>query len=370
VKGWKQVRRLFPALENYTYLNAASGSPLSKRAARGAKRYYDEMLQHGDVPWDKWLERKEKIRDTLADFIGAIPAEVAFTLNTSHGMNLIAEMLKGKGEVLTMKDEFPSSTLPWIHRGFKLRFIRPARGVYTLQRIEEQISPHTKILLTSHVQYRTGFRQDLEAVGNLCRRKNLIFVVNATQSLGAFPVDVKRDNIDFLAFLGLKWPVAGYGIGGLYIGEKWLRSIRFPMVGWKSMKDPESMDNRKIHLRREASALEMGCPHFPGIFALGQSLELFQSIGKKRIRKRILDLGKYLAGKLEKMGLEILSPLEPGCRSGITIVKVDNPEDVRERLKRKNIIVSARGGGLRISTHFYNNRTDIDTLIKGLKEIT
>lgn len=366
---WSNVRKQFPATKHFTYLNAAGGSPTSKIAAREGKRFYDEILAKGDTAWKKWLKRREKIREKVAKFINADKSEIAFTLNTSYGMNLIAEMLKGKGEVVTMNDEFPSSTFPWLNLKYKVHFIKPEKGIYSLKDIEKRINKKTKILVTSHVQYCTGFKQDLVELGKLCKRRGLIFIVNATQSIGAMPIDVKKADIDFLVFSALKWPMAGYGIGALYINKKWFNKIHYPVAGWQSVKNPYLNDNKKLDLKKEASELEVGCPHFPNIFALGAALDLLNQIGKENIQKRIYQLNYCLVKKLKQLNLEILSPLDKKYRSGITIVKIKKAKEIVQKLYKKNIIVSAAGDGLRISMHIYNNKKDINRFASELQKL-
>mgnify|MGYP006288461435 CR=1 FL=1 len=365
---WIEVRNNFPALQKYTYLNAAAGSPLPDRTAQAAKDYYDEMSMLGDLPFEDWLEKKERIRKVVADFINADPEEIAFIINTSDGLNIIADMLRGRGDVLTMEHEFPTTSFPWIHRGVRVNFVESEDRVYPLNKIEDSITSGTKMLITSHVQYCTGFRQDLEALGDLCRAHNLVYIVNATQSMGAMPVDVKKAGIDFLVFLGLKWPMAGYGIGAMYISRKMQEEARFPRVGWRSVYDPESMENRKIQLRKEASVLEMGCPPFPNIFALGESLRFISEIGVDKAQRRIFELNALLERGIKRLRLEIASPLQERYRSGITIIRMENAEEIVAELAKKNIIVSERGGGIRASVHIYNNTEDIDRFLTALKD--
>ena len=366
---WNEVRKEFPVCKKYVYLNPAGGSPVSQSAANEGKRFYDEMLEFGDTYWETWLERTEKVRRTLAEFIGAMREEIGFTTNTSHGMNLVAQMLKDKGTVLTMRDEFPSTTFPWLNQGTEIKFVEPVNHTYPLEAIKKALTPDVKILVSSYVQYNTGFRQDLEALGNFCKENNLIFVVNATQALGIFPVDVKKCNIDFLMFTGLKWATAGYGIGGLYVNKKWLKPDNFPFAGWRSVESPEKMDNLALELKNEASVIESGCPHFPNIFALGGALNMFNRIGPENIASRVIQLNRLLEKKLTDLGLKVICQEEDKHRSGILIVKVDNPKEVVSRLLEKNIIVSARGEGMRISTSFFNNEEDIEKLIIELSSI-
>jgi cysteine desulfurase / selenocysteine lyase len=363
---WNSVRNEFPVCKKFIYLNAAGGSPVSIRSAGEAKRFYDEMLTGGDTCWDTWLERTEIIREKLARFIHAEKEEIAFTTNTSTAMNYAAAMLRGEGDVVTMEDEFPSSTFPWINQNYKLDYVKPLNSAYPVQVIEQSITSGSKIMVTSHVQYRTGFRQNLDKTGQLCKSKGLIYIVNATQSMGIFDIDVKQTGIDFLVFTGLKWACAGYGIAGLYISKAMLEKKRIPFAGWRSITDPELLENSRLQVKKEASAIECGCPHFPNIFALGGALDLFNEIGKEEVESRVLHLNKYLEKKLIEMSIPVILPASEENRSGICIIRCTNPEEIVPELMKKNIVVSARGEGLRISVNIYNNEEDIDILVSEL----
>jgi cysteine desulfurase / selenocysteine lyase len=366
---WNEIRAKFPAASNYVYLNCAGGAPMSVEAASEGKRFYDEMLEGGDTFWNEWLIRKEEVRAKLARFINAAPEEVAFTINTSHGMGQVAAMLEGIGEVLSMHDEFPSTTYPFLYKGFKLKYVIPENGIYSLDVIEKAITSETRVLVSSFIQYNTGFRQDIEALGKLCKKHNLIYVINATQGMGSFPIDTQKLNADFIVFTSLKWTLAGYGIGGMYVNRKWHGNLQYPAAGWRSVENPGLMNNREMELKTNASATEVGCAHFPNIFALGGALDLLNSIGKENVLNHILELNHYLEGKLFEIGIPILSVTSSKYRSGITILKVDNPKEIAEKLYSKKIFVSARGEGLRVSFHIFNNRNDVDVMIEGLKEV-
>lgn len=366
---WDKIREEFPVCKKLVYLNPAGGSPVSMSAATEAKRFYDEMLEHGDTYFDIWLKRTEEIRTRLASFINAERDEIGFTTNTSHGMNLVAHFLKNKGSVLTMRDEFPSTTFPWLNQKTPVYFVDPVNYGYPIETIKKSLTPDTKILATSYVQYKTGFRQDLEMLGNYCRENNLIFVVNATQALGIFPVDVKKCHIDFLMFTGLKWATAGYGIGGLYVNKKWLLPENFPFAGWRSVKTPGNMNNQELELKNEASVVESGCPHFPNVFALGGALDLLTRIGAENITNRILEFNKLIESKLRSLNLDVIVQNEDKHRSGIIIAKMENPKPVVDELMKKNIFVSARGEGIRISASFFNNEKDIETFHHELQSI-
>jgi cysteine desulfurase / selenocysteine lyase len=155
----------------------------------------------------------------------------------------------------------------------------------------------------------------------------------------------------------------------LYLAPRFLNPTSFPVAGWWSVRDPEAVVNDRLDLKQTAAALEVGCPHFAGIFALGAALTLFEEIGKRRIEERIHELTDYLHHRLEAERFNIASPLKRKQRSGITIVEMQNAPDVVKRLAERKIIVSARGKGLRVSVHIFNNFDDIDRLMGALREV-
>ncbi len=367
--NWEAVRARFPACSNVTYLNAAGGSPMCADAAIEGKRYFDEMLLYGDVCWDEWLERTKRVRYNLARFIGAWPDETGFASNTSTAMGYVARLFQKGDHVLTMADEFPSSTFPMINAGLKIDFVEPVNGGYPVEAIEKVLRPHHKVLLTSYVQYRTGFRQQLKIIGTFCKANNILFAVNATQAMGMFPIDVVSDHIDFLVFSGLKWTCAGYGAAGMYIRKGLLGNDSVPMAGWRSVDDPEAMDNQNLRLSGAVADLEAGCPSFPTIFALGGAIDLINNIGPQNCTRRVLELSLRLESMLREQGLPVLHSFETENRSGIIMVRCNLAKLLVEELAKKNILVSARGEGLRISVSIYNNENDLVKLVEGLKQL-
>lgn len=364
---WEAIRALFPAVERTTYLNTASGGVMSAYAAEAAKRYYDEAHTQADVLWDDWLDRAEHARAQTARFLNADPDEIAFLPNASLGLNLAAHLFDGDGGVLAMEDEFPSVTLPWLQRRYAVLFLpTDDDGGVSPEAVAEAIEPESRHLVTSFVQYRTGFRHDLAALGRLCRARGLTFIVDATQGVGAFPLDVRRQQIDVLVFSGYKWATAGYGIAVLYVRKDLLASRALPMVGWRSARTPYALVNDRLDLAAHTTTLELGHPLFPGIFALGGALRLFEEIGSEEIEARIQTLTAYLHQRLATHNVAILSPRDPAHRSGITMLGVEEPQRVVEDLKARGIFVAARGQGLRVSVHFYNNHDDIDRFVEAL----
>ena len=368
---WETVRARFPAAQRYTYLNTASAPPISVDAARAGQRYYEEMLADADIPWERWLAEVEHVRHTLASFIHARPSDIAFVPNASHGMNLAAQMIRSRGSVVTMADEFPTSTLPWLQQGHHLQFVESGpRGTIDPAAVERAITDDTVAIVTSHVQFGTGFRCDLSTLARVAHERGLPLVVDAAQSMGAMPIDVERDAVDVLVFSGYKWPMAGYGNGGLYIAPSFLARYASPVAGWLSAVEPDRHVNDRLDLKSSATVVEVGCPNFAGIFALGAALDLLSDIGIDRVAERIHELTDYLHERLASRGYVVASPDYRRQRAGITVVESDRAAEVVDALTRRQIIVSARGRGIRVSVHVFNAPEDIDRLIEALDAIT
>ncbi len=365
---WQQIRSDFPLTKKWIYLDHASGGPLPRPVYEKSLQYYKAHFEEADLAWPKWVEKREAVRRKVARFIHAEPEEIAFTHSTSQGMNLIAELIASEGVVLTNTSEFPSSTLPWLWRSARMIFQEEEQGRISLAKLRALLSPSVKTLVTSFVQYATGFRQDLEALGKIKGSRSL--VVNATQGFGAFPMDVEKSRIDFLCTNSYKWLMAGYGGGVLYIRKKWLSKFRPCSVGWRSMNHPEAMNNRRLDLKKEASRYEEGCPSFPVIFSLGAAVDYLSEIGIEKIASRILDLTAFAIKELKIKGFEVVTPQEVNNRSGIVVIKIKEAEKLCRKLLRQKIYVSARGAGIRLAPHFYNTFEEIETFIRQLSQVT
>jgi selenocysteine lyase/cysteine desulfurase len=230
------------------------------------------------------------------------------------------------------------------------------------------MTPRTKIISLSHVQYSNGFRAPLEEIGE--RKGEHLFVVNASQSAGALGIDVRRMRIDALCATGHKWMLAGYGSGFVYLSRKLLERTRARAVGWLSMEEPYSMRNSELRPRREMGArAELGCPPFAGIFALGASVDYMLRLGTGQIEGRVLALNRYLTARLRDVGREVLSPLfEEGMRSAETLVASASPAPLVQHLAARGVAVTEKPQGIRVSTHFFNNEHEIERLIDALEE--
>ena len=248
------------------------------------------------------------MREKVAAFIGAEADEIAFVPNTSTGINLIVDLLGDEGAVLSDELEFPTVTLPWIHRGIQVHFMPAVEGILRLESFRAGQAPRAATICISHVQFSNGCRQDLEAFG--ASRATGGSSCAAASPLGAFPVDVKQSGIDAFVTSGHKWLCAGYG-GGL--------RLRAPRAARRGQAPAQvGLDERGAALRlrqpagstsrRASRASEMGCPPFAPIFALGAALDYLTGLGKAAIAERVLALNMYLTSRLQRRDFEVLSP--------------------------------------------------------------
>ena len=364
--NWDDIRKQFPVTENSTYLNSAAAGPLSRATMAAATEYYQQMMNDADIHWDEWLAKREDVRRRVAAFINAEPDEIALTTNTSSGMNVIVHALETHGEVISCDLEFPVSTLPWMNRRIPVHLVKSVKGEVRIEDLCGAMNVRTGIISLSHVQYSNGLRMDLEELGNA--KGGHALVVNASQSAGAFAIDVKRMKIDALCATGHKWMLSGYGSGFVYLSRELLARSRPRAIGWLSVEDPYSDRNDELRLRHDAAArAELGCPHFAGIFALGASVDLIARVGIKNIEERALSLNRFLTRRLIDSGWHILSPLDDErTRSAETLVSVEGAAAVVARLAEQKIIVTKKPQGIRVATHFFNNESDIDRVIEAL----
>jgi len=372
-KPLEEYGQEFPVTQKYIFLDHAAVAPLNLRAKRAVEQFIEENNTLGAERHRVWNERVEKVRRSAANLIGAKPSEIAFVPNTSTGINIIAQGLKWfPGEnVITLKDEFPANVYPWMNlakKGVELRFVPDKKGRITPADISRKIDSHTKLLSVSSVGFLTGFRNDLEKIGSMCASEGILFHVDAIQSLGAFPVDVKKARIDFLSADSHKWLLGPEGIGVMYVSENFKDRVNVTFAGWKSVKNPTKFLPYNFDIKEDASRFEPGSLNLMGIFAMGESISMIEEIGVENIARKIIGLTDHMAQGLSKRGWEVLSPRnEESEKSGIVSFNgAAPPHQVVERLEKKGVIIATRGGILRASPHFYNTFEETDYFLEAL----
>ena len=347
-----------------------------------------------------WADgKRNEARAQAARLIHASPSEVGLGEGGTYGLSVFARVLSNELEpgdnIITTDMEFLQSTHPWQivskRKHVEIKAVKNKNGTYDVSEFEKIIDAKTRVITISSVQWNNGFKMDIAHLGEIARRKNIFLIVDAAQHLGAAEFDCSKMDIDFLSSSGHKWLVSPFGIGVFYVNKRILESIDPDIVGYINVKPPrnftrmmqffENPDSSPLEefkpIRDEARKFEVGgTANYPGAIGLNASLQMFNNMGMNNIASRILDLGDYLVQQLEKIDVGIVSPKDREHRAGITTIKVSRtPEEEKKFLawlKEKEIYVSLRYasniGGVRVSTHLYNNESDIEKFVDAIKE--
>jgi len=370
---WKKLRDEFPITRNYNFMNHAAAAPISRRAADAARTYLTRAEENGYLRGG-FFKHINHVRAHAALLVNANADEIAFIKNTSEGISFVANGLHWQtgDNVVISNAEFPANVFPWQAlrpRGVEVRMVLEEDGRIPIERLFEAIDSRTRLVSISSVQFASGFRTDLATLGEYCQSKGVFLCVDAIQSLGAFPIDVKAMNIDFLAADGHKWLCAPEGAGLFYVRKEIQGHLQPTTIGWLSMKDPFNFEKHQFEFQCSARRYEAGSHNVAGVYALGGAIELVLEIGMEEIAARLLSLTDRLVVGLRDRGYRIISSRAPAEASGIVAFVSDlhNHEQIQAHLEAEHrIVIAVRSGRLRASPYVYNTEGEIDQLIDAL----
>jgi selenocysteine lyase/cysteine desulfurase len=363
---YRQYRDEFPVTRELIYLNHAAVTPLCKRAADAMKALAEDACQFGSLHYGDWMESYAGLRKATARLINAAPGEIAIVKNTSEGIATVALGLDWKpgDRVVAFREEFPANFYPWLRlekRGVEITWL----SIYDpVDKIADAVRG-ARLLAISYVNYLSGFRVDLKAIGEACRQHNCFFFVDAIQGMGVLPLDVEACHIDALAADGHKWMLGPEGHGILYIREKWLDAIEPVEFGWTNPAGYEDYSSRDMTLRSDAGRYECGTLNTIGCYGLRAALDFINEVGIDHIASAVLSLVDRLEAGVRGKGYEVMAERTTGNRSGIISFRhpaVDCRSMVSE-LKRNRITCAPRQGWVRMSPHFYISPDDIDQVL-------
>jgi selenocysteine lyase/cysteine desulfurase len=368
----ERVRGQFPITQNRVFMNHGGQSPLPQPVADAVRKYVNDFSNFGTTS----IEWNDGGKPLFAELVGAKPKEIAFVENTSVGLNIAANVLQYPpgSKIVTTDLEYPSVVYPWLRKvlGVKVHYVENVDGKIVLDDVEKAVDDSTVAVTVSHVEYANGFRHDLGALSKIAHDHGAYLVVDAIQSAGAMEIDVKRDDVDFLASSCYKWLLSPPGAGYLYVREDLIEEFEPPFVGWASVEQEvfetiDFWDIWTLRLSKTASRFEIGAPSFISLIGATKALKMLLEFGIGKIQKRILDLTEYLIEAVKDLGYELQTPEEPQYRSGIVNFKVEGAQEVAKNLEDKGIIVSARAHGIRVSPHFYNTEEEVDKLMEEIE---
>ena len=366
---WLQYRNEFPVTEKLVYLNHAGVSPLCRPAADAMKHLADDALLYGSYHYSHWLDAYEGLRVASARLINANRSEIAIVKNTSEGIATVAMGLDWKraDKIVAFREEFPANFFPWLRlesKGVQIEWLSYADP---LDRIDEA-AKGARLLALSFVQYLGGYRADLQAVGEICRRRGVFFFVDAIQGLGAFPLDVRACHIDALAADGHKWMLGPEGCGILYVRQEQQDSIEPVEFGWTNIAGYNDFACRDMALRKDAGRYECGTLNTIGIYGLRAALEFLLEVGVERIASVVQGLGDRVAAGAVNRGYTLLQERTPENGAGIVSFRRDDIDSrmVVRQLSDAGFMAAPRQGWVRVSPHFYINPQEMDRLVECL----
>ncbi|MFM8273838.1 MAG: aminotransferase class V-fold PLP-dependent enzyme [Gemmata sp.] len=372
---WSVFRSQFPVTARWAFLDHAAVAPLPAPAVRALHDYAQSLSAHGVTAFREWFARLAQVRHLAAKLINAPGADdVFFVPNTTFGISVIAEGFPWKAgdNVVLAAEEYPANQYAWMnlaHRGVEVRRVASRGSRLSIDDILSAMDTRTAVLTVSSVEFASGFRNDLDALGALCRQSGTFFFVDAIQSLGAAPLDVQQTPIDALAADGHKWMLGPEGAGIGYIRREWVEKLHPIGVGAFSVVHPWAFSNIDFTLKPHAGRYEGGAYNMPGIAAYGASLELLLSTGIENVRDRVLELTDYLCAKALSLGWGVFSARGAGDKSGI--VSLTHPtlpaDEVQARCKAAGVAVNNRAGRVRVSPHAYNTFEELDRLFDATK---
>ena len=376
----EELRQEFPLTQEYTYLNHAAISPLPGRTRAAMTRFIEKRRFVGQA-WEEYETLDQDLRQSLGQLINASPEEIALVQNTAEGLNIAAHAIPFQpGDNVVFCDmEYPANVYAWLNlerRGVEARIVPHREGGLALDDLEAHLDQRTRVVAASSVEFLTGFRNDLQSIGELCKARGIYFVVDGIQSLGVIPLDVRECQIDLLSCGGPKWLMGPCGQGFLFCRQELIEEMRPAYAGATSVVDFLNFRDYDLTFLPDAKRFELGTPNLAGIVGLLASVNLLQEVGIEEIRRWTLHLTDVLIDDLQQRGYQIASCLRPEHRSAIISfttpdVQADGQTHTGyDKLIAHKVIVSLRENYIRVSPHCYNTEEEVLRVGQVLDEIS
>ena len=370
-------RTEFPWTADTIYLNNASVGPLPERTRRVLDEFNRRRAAPFQLPDRELFATLAESRRLAAELIGAIPEEIALTINTGFGLSLAARSLPLQpGDIVLASDkEFPANVYPWMllkDRGVTLELApTTAEGwpdeAHLLDRLND---PRVKVLAVSLVQFSNGYTVDLARLSAATRASGTYLVIDAIQGLGQLPVDVTRTPVDILACGAQKWLLSPWGSGFVYVRRELVRELSPSVTGWMAFEGTEDftrLTEYRDTLRGDARRFELITLPYQDFAGMNASLGLLLSVGIQRIAEHLQALHAPVLAWAARHQVHVVSPR--GDRgSGILCVQPPDVGEAFRRLKAARVISSMREGAIRLSPHLYNSIEEMERVVAILGE--
>jgi kynureninase len=367
----REWRAEFPITERLVYLNNCSLTPLPRSGRERIEQFAREWTELGGRAWyDRWIGEYEALREDIAGVLGATRDEVAIEPNVSAGLVGIASTLDyaKRPKVVVADLDFPTdghAFLAVADRGARVEFVRsPDRVRVPLELFERAVDERTSAVCTGQVYFTTGWIQDVRALAEICHRRGALLIVDAYQSIGALPFDVRAAGIDYLVGGTLKWLMGGPGIAFLYARRDVAERARPSAVGWWGVQDPFAFDVEHLAYGSGARRFEYGTPAVAAIYAARAGIALLAEVGVATVRERHMLLSQRLVDGAIAQGWTVRCPRAAAERTAIVTLEHPEPQRVVDALRARGLICDSRPGLIRLSPHYFNTEQEMDRALE------
>lgn len=371
------ARKDFEITKRRTYLNNASIAPMSGRVIVAVNDFLRDVQQNGRNNFPKWgVHADTVIKGEIAKLINSKASEIAFIKNTTEGLNFVANGLDWRpgDNVIIANIEYPSNVYCWQHlasQGVEVRWVdaRAANGRVTVKDLKALMDARTRMVSLSSVQFSNGYRQDVVATGELCRKNGILLNYDVIQMAGSLKIDTTKFHVDFMSAGGHKWMTGPIGTGFFYCRTESLNSLKVRNVGFHTVQKSEDDINYDLTaIRPDAGRFEEALVNFPGLWGLHAAVCTHNELGPAEVESHVMRVTDLAIEKLKSRGYSIVSPLGAGERSGILCFRHPTTPsiEIKDRLMVAGVDLAVRDGNLRISPSFYNDETDIERLMQEL----
>lgn len=359
----------FPLSDELIYLNHAAVAPWPKRTSDAVIEFAAQNCRYGSHFYLDWLRKESELRRQLQALLNAPSADdIALVKNTSEALSFVAYGLPWQAgdNIVSSNEEFPSNRLPWqslADQGVEFRQADLSAAGSPEEALFALVDSHTRLLTISSIQFASGLRMDLQRIGEFCKQRDILFCIDAIQSLGAVQFDVQACQADFVMADGHKWMFGPEGLGVFYTAPAARERLKLTQYGWHMMKDTHNYENKPWEVHPTARRFECGSPNMLGIHALSASLSLLLETGMETVEAQVIARSEYLKAAIaNNENLILLSARHSLLKSGIVVFKhrsLSN-ELLYKHLQQNGVVCAMRGGGVRFSPHFYNRFEELD----------
>lgn len=361
--------RDFPAATKSTYLNSASVALMYHGAEQAAVSWQQDIAEFGTLNFDEAAEDRvfDQLHDAFAGLIGARAEDIAVASSATELIASLAWALvpATNKNFIAVDATFPSTAYPWWrvaqHAQCEMRWIR-ARDMYAEEAdILRAIDKNTAVVALSHIEYGSGQRYDLAKIAEAAHAHGALLVVDATQSAGAVPIDVRQEPVDALIAGSYKWLCGPFGVGVMYVAPHLQNELAPGLVGWRSHKEIYDLRADRLDYPSGARRFEFSTMAYGSALGLTESVRYLHGLGIEHVRLHNLDLAGHLAESLRSFGAQLLWPKAERERTSIVSARFPGADSkaVVRRLGEAGIIVSPRRDFVRFSFHLYNSRDDV-----------